>query len=168
MGSITSNITLALVWINSLLLEASHGVYEYILVEVDHFTRFVQAYPTTKSRKTDASCIFQDFVPMSGYPSKLHHDQGHEFEKELFEHCNTRLDLVTQEYPLIFKTTQYVWCPLLCDHIYVNGGLFLLCLLQIQYMYYFHLKRLVIHWFHQEQSWCLSKDNVVDVAPLWQ
>lgn len=108
MGSITSNITLTLVWINSLLLEASHGVYEYILVEVDHFTRFVQAYPTTKSRKTDAWCIFQDFVPMSGYPSKLHHDQGHEFEKELFEHCNTCLDLVTQEYPLIFKTTQYV------------------------------------------------------------
>ena len=83
---ITTTAPFEMVSIDYLHLEISVGRYQYILVVMDHFTQNALAYATRDKSAYKSDKIYNDFILRYGFPEKLHHDQGAEFENKLF--CN--------------------------------------------------------------------------------
>ena len=67
-------------------LDKAKGGYEYALMCVDHFTKFIQIFATkNKSALAAADKIYNDLILKYGFPTKIHHDQGREFDNSLFK-----------------------------------------------------------------------------------
>ena len=68
---------LELVHLNYLCLEPGKGLEENVLVVIDHFIRYVQAYVTrTQTAQTTAKTLWNKFIVHYGLPKKILLDQG--------------------------------------------------------------------------------------------
>ena len=87
--NINSTYPLELVCMDFLTLEMSKGGFGNILVITDHFTKFATAIPTkNQTAKTTAEALYNNFILNYGIPTKLHSDQGPNFESEIIKELN--------------------------------------------------------------------------------
>ena len=78
-----------MVSIDFVKLDLCKGGFQHLLVVVDHFTRFAQAYPTKRATsRAAADALFNNFILQFGYPARIHHDLGREFNSNLFKHMH--------------------------------------------------------------------------------
>ena len=88
-----------------LKLDKSKGGYECVLVVTDHFTRYVQAYPTkNKSAKSAADKLYNNYILTYGFPRQIHHDRGKELDNMLFHRlhqlCGIKSTKTTPYHPM--------------------------------------------------------------------
>lgn len=84
--SIPSSQPLELICMDFLCLETSKGGYNNVLVITDHYTKYAIAVPTKNSTaKTTADAFFNNFVVHYGLPTRIHTDQGPNFESQLLK-----------------------------------------------------------------------------------
>ena len=86
MKPIEAQYPFQMISIDYLKLDKCKGGYQYVMVAIDHFTRFTQFYATrNKSSRSAADKLFNEFVLQYGFPERIHHDQGGEFNSKLFK-----------------------------------------------------------------------------------
>ena len=88
--NIETSYPVELVCLDYLTLEQSKGGIGNILVITDHFTKYAMAIPTrNETAKTTADAFYNNFILYYGIPTKLHSDQGANFESDIIkELCN--------------------------------------------------------------------------------
>lgn len=71
--------------IDFLRLDKSKGGYEYVLLIVDSFTKYAQAYATrNNTARTAAEKIYNEFIPRFSFPARVPHEKGGEFDNKSF------------------------------------------------------------------------------------
>lgn len=81
---IMSNGPMDLVCIDFLSMEPDSKGISNVLVVTDHFTRYAQAFPTKNQKaQTVAKVLVDKFFVHYGLPTRIHSDQGRDFESKL-------------------------------------------------------------------------------------
>ena len=84
--NIHTTYPLELVCMDYLTLEPSKGGISNVLVITDHFTKYALAVPTkNQTAKTTAEAFYNSFIVNYGIPTRLHSDQGANFESEIIK-----------------------------------------------------------------------------------
>lgn len=82
--NIVTTYPLELICMDYMTLEPSKGGTSNILVITDHFTKFAMAIPTrNQTAATTANAFYENFILNYGIPTKIHSDQGANFQSEL-------------------------------------------------------------------------------------
>ena len=85
MQSFSSAGPLEVIGLDFLHLDTCSGGYQYLLVLINRFLKFLQVYQTTnKSAKTTAGWLYNHFMLRYGLPGKIIHSQRREFDSKLF------------------------------------------------------------------------------------
>lgn len=87
---ITTHGPMDLVCMDFLSMESDSKGMSNVLVVTDHFTRYTQAFPT-RSQKAPvvAKVLMQKYFVQYGLPSRIHLDQGGDFESRLIKELLT-------------------------------------------------------------------------------
>ncbi|XP_041963296.1 uncharacterized protein LOC121720890 [Alosa sapidissima] len=104
LNQLTSRGPLDLVCIDFLSIEPDSRGVANVLVVTDHYTRYAQAYTTKDQRApTVAKVLVERFFVNYGLPSRIHSDQGRDFEsrlmKELLNMLGIRKSRTTPYHP---------------------------------------------------------------------
>ena len=84
MTPIQATHPLQFVTMDYLTIEKAMG-YENILVIIDHFTKFAQAYPAKNQKAVTTAKLVLDFIRRYGFPEKFHSDQGQNFVEKVMK-----------------------------------------------------------------------------------
>ena len=75
-------------------LPTSRKGFHYILVVVDHFSKYTNIYPMKdQTAQTVAKHLFEDYIKEHGVPETLHTDQGRQFESRLVQDLCRKLGI---------------------------------------------------------------------------
>jgi len=84
--NVTTTYPLELVCFDFLTLEPSKGGFGNVLVITDHYTKYAIAIPTrNQTAKTTAEVFYNEYILHYGIPTRLHSDQGANFESEIIK-----------------------------------------------------------------------------------
>ena len=102
-----------LISVDFVQLEKGSGGINFILVIVDHFTKYAQAYPSrNKSTTTASKHLYNDFVLRFGFPGRIMSDQGGEFQSKLIGQLH---DLAVMESSRM--TAYHTQCNGICERM---------------------------------------------------
>ena len=91
---ISSSYPLQMVFADIAELPTSKRGFRYILVVVDHFSKYVNIYAMRdQTAQTVAKHLFEDFIKEHGIPDTLHTDQGRQFESRLVHELCQKLGI---------------------------------------------------------------------------